>query len=206
MLQSKVITTGTTTDFTTPVQESIEFLNATSIVLENTGPNRIAYELATPATNKYGHINVGTQKTIVRNENTNETITFICRATSELVATWIGDEPTPIPTTIVVTLVRNGTTDFYTVRVVVTAEAAFVAAADKIDIFLTPTDGGAEADPEEFDLFYVSGTTNEKTFEATDVEFEDPDGVVGMEYDLDVTIEDASNTQLWYQVVSLIAS
>ncbi len=103
-----------------------------------------------------------------------------------------------------VTLIRNEGKDTFTLKVVV--KGTNISQVATVDIFLTPLDGGAEADPEEFDCSLVNETANKKVFKNKVVEFDDPDGVVDMQYSVEVTLEDTNGDELDYMEFDIVAA
>ncbi|GHC51041.1 hypothetical protein [Ulvibacter litoralis] len=93
-------------------------------------------------------------------------------------------------------LKRNEGEDTYTLRTRIIGENR--ADVAMVDVFLTPLDGGAEADPEEFDSYLVNTTEYNKTFKNKTVEFDDPDGVVGMQYSVEYALINAAGDDIGY--------
>ncbi len=59
---------------------------------------------------------------------------------------------------------------------------------EQVNVFLTPQDGGSDADPEDFTLEYVDNTFDGKLYLNNFVTFADPDSVIDMLYSAEVTV------------------
>lgn len=96
----------------------------------------------------------------------------------------------------VVNLRQNDDGETYTMKVVV--KGTNKGLVNEVAVFLTPQDGGSDADPEDFTCGLVNETATRKVYKNENVTFADPDSVIDMQYLAEITLSDESGKELDY--------
>ena len=95
-----------------------------------------------------------------------------------------------------VSLRQNDDGETYTMKVVV--KGTNKGQVNEVAVFLTPQDGGSDADPEDFICGLVNETATRKVYKNENVTFADPDSVIDMQYLAEITLSDAAGAELDY--------
>ena len=95
-----------------------------------------------------------------------------------------------------VSLRINDDGETFTFRTVV--KGTDKATVTNIEVLLTPDDGGAEADPDQFNLSLTNETATKRVFKNLGVTFGDFDNVVDMEYIAAITLFDSNGEEIDY--------
>ncbi|WP_299675843.1 hypothetical protein [uncultured Dokdonia sp.] len=89
-------------------------------------------------------------------------------------------------------LTQNDDGETFTLSMEVSGNS--VELIEQIAVFLTPQDGGSDADPEDFVLEYIDDTFDGRLYLNSFVTFADPDSVIDMLYTAEITVSvDGSN-------------
>ncbi|ANH59285.1 hypothetical protein I597_0353 [Dokdonia donghaensis DSW-1] len=96
-----------------------------------------------------------------------------------------------------ITLTQNEDGETFTLSIYVSGPQSEII--ERIATFLTPQDGGSDADPEDFTLNLVENNTFDgMTFRNTNVTFTNPDSVIDMQYLAEITFLNSQGTDLDY--------
>lgn len=99
-------------------------------------------------------------------------------------------------------LYQNQDSDYFSLEAQIDGNSANEVAA--VAVFITPQDGGSDADPEDFILEFAENTFNGKLFSNHFVTFGDPDTVIGYSYNTELTFLNAEGDELDYLEVQIV--
>lgn len=136
-------------------------------------------------------------------------VTLLDEANQELVTQIVlfditNDEDTNTITVPQVSLSQNEDGVTFALEAEVTGDA--ISTIDEVVVFITPQDGGSDADPADFTLTLVDNTFDGELYRNNFVTFADPDAVIGMEYLVEFTFNSADGNQLKYLETIVIGS